>query len=293
MDAMYYLGIDGGGSVTSCCCIDENANELLHIKGGSVNYRFEGMEKARENMRRMLEEIKSTLGGEPAAAFIGNSALGGEAPENELKEFTEGIFRCPVKMHSDVYIALKACCADNACIVIAGTGSMAAGFDRDGNVVTRGGFGAVLGDEGSGYRIAEQALRTAVLSMQDAVPFTALEDEAFDFFDVFDNDSLIDRFCGGLTRGEIAAFAERVCECAANGDAAADAVISEQTRLLSLTVKSLIGELPSKPNIFVSGGMFKNDVFRCYFKKHMNADSLFTPQYSPEFAAALEAKISV
>lgn len=287
---MFYLGIDGGGSVTSCCCIDENSKELLRIKGGSINYRFEGMEKARENMRDMLNRIKDALGGEPASVFIGSSALSGEAPENELRDFCGGIFGCPVKMDSDVYIALKACGMDNACVVIAGTGSMAAGFDENARVVTRGGFGAVLGDEGSGYRIAEQALRTAVMSSQDAVEFTALEDEMYDFFNVTDNDALIDRFCGGLSRGKIAAFAEKVCLCAENGDDAANEILKEQTRLLSLTVKSLLTELNPSVHLFVSGGMFKNEIYRYYFKKHMGLDTLFEPTYSPEYAAALEAK---
>lgn len=284
---MYYLGIDGGGSVSSCSVINENKEEVLHFTGGSLNYRFEGMEKARENMRAMLAEFEEKLGAAPDGVFIGNSALAGEAPPEELKAFADGLFSCPVRMDSDVYIALKACGIDNACVVIAGTGSMAAGFDENDRVVTRGGFGAVLGDEGSGYRIAEAALRYAVMSSQDALPVSSLEDETYDFFDVCNNDQLIDRFCSGeLSRGDIAAFAKKVCECAEKGDEAANAILDEQTKLLACTVKALIPELYSAPHIFVSGGMFKNEIYSFYFKKHVGADKLYTPAYTPEYAAA-------
>lgn len=287
---MYYLGIDGGGSVSSCCVIDENRKELLTLKGGAVNYRFEGMERARENLLAVAKTVRERLGADVDGVFIGNAALSGRAPEEELKTFVGGIFNCPVGMDSDVYIALKACGVDNACAVIAGTGSMAAGFAPDGSVVTRGGFGAFLGDEGSGWRIAEQALRVAVMSAQDAVPYTVLEDEMYDFFNVRDNERLIDLFCGGtLSRGDIAAFAEVVCKCAAGGDAAADAVICEQTALLAKTVQALLPELYSNAHVFVSGGMFKNEIYGYYFKKHMQLDRLYTPVYTPEFAAALEA----
>lgn len=285
---MYYLGIDGGGSVSSCSVINEKREEVLHFTGGSVNYRFEGMQKARETMRAMLKEFEDKLGAKPDGVFIGNSALAGKAPEDELKAFADGIFDCPVRMDSDVYIALKACGIDNACVVIAGTGSMAAGFDADGEIVTRGGFGAVLGDEGSGYRIAEAALRYAVMSSQDALPLSSMEDEMYDFFDVCNNDQLIDRFCSGeLSRGDIAAFAKKVCECAENGDEAANAILDEQTKLLACTVRSLIPELYSTPHIFVSGGMFKNEIYKYYFRKHTGADKLYTPAYTPEYAAAL------
>lgn len=285
---MYYLGVDGGGSVTSCCVINENKEEVLHIKGGSINYRFGGMEKARANMRAMLEEIREKLGGEPDGAFIGNSALSGEASPEELAAFTKGIFSCPVRMNSDIYIALKACGLDNACVVIAGTGSMAAGFDENGGVVTRGGFGALLGDEGSGYRIAEAALRYAVLSSQDALPLSSLEDAMYDFFNVCDNEQLIGKFCSGeLSRGDIAAFAEEVCRCAESGDEAANAILEEQTRLLAGTVNALLAELPGNAHLFVSGGMFKNEIYAFYFKKHLRLETLYAPVYSPEYAAAM------
>lgn len=284
---MIYLGVDGGGSKTSCSVINEKKEELLHITGGSVNYRFEGMEKARENMRSMLTRITDTLGRGIDGAFIGSSALSGKATESEREAFCGGIFDCPVGMHSDVYIALKACGVDNACVVIAGTGSMAAGFAPDGGLAVRGGFGSLLGDEGSGYRIAEAALRYAVMSSQDALPFTALEDEMYDFFDVCDQDGLIEKFCSGvLSRGDIAAFAERVCACAAGGDEAANAILDEQTRLLACTVRSLLPELYSKPNIFVTGGMFRDEIYTCFFRKHMAVEKLYTPAYTPEYAAA-------
>ena len=46
-------------------------------------------------------------------------------------------------------------------VVIAGTGSIAVGVDADGRTARAGGWGHILGDEGSGYDLGHRGLNAA------------------------------------------------------------------------------------------------------------------------------------
>ena len=58
----YYLGIDGGGTRTTALLCDDKLREIARAEGGSVNYRSEGMDNARENLRALLAELKEAAG---------------------------------------------------------------------------------------------------------------------------------------------------------------------------------------------------------------------------------------
>ena len=57
----YFLGIDGGGTKTTCLVTDEGLNEIYRTVGSSVNFYSEGLEKARSNMKDMLLDILKEL----------------------------------------------------------------------------------------------------------------------------------------------------------------------------------------------------------------------------------------
>ncbi|MCL4278865.1 MAG: hypothetical protein KJZ60_04155, partial [Ignavibacteriaceae bacterium] len=81
--------------------------------------------------------------------------------EKGFKDFAdeEGIHFKGVKVISDAHIALEGAFPDSAgCILIAGTGSILFGKDEKGVIHRVGGFGRLIGDEGSGYSIGRKAL---------------------------------------------------------------------------------------------------------------------------------------
>ena len=53
----YYLGIDGGGTRTTAAVSDENGNVLFKAVGKSINFYSVGMEKARENLENVINDI--------------------------------------------------------------------------------------------------------------------------------------------------------------------------------------------------------------------------------------------
>lgn len=269
----YYLGVDGGGTKTVALVCDETGRDVIAVTGDSINYRSEGMTAAREHLRAILSEIERKTG---IAAFrgacIGSSALFGAATEEETRAFTEGLLPAErIRMDSDLFIALKACRTANALAAICGTGSMAAAFDGGGNVVTRGGFGYLFGDEGSGYAIAREALFIAARAAEGTEPPTLLTEALCRHFgvkDVYAFTSLA--YDPPLPRKRLASFAPCVTRCAGQGDPAAIAVLHRQADLFADTVRSLAAVLPERPEVFLYGGVFTHDqIFTARFKERI------------------------
>jgi N-acetylglucosamine kinase-like BadF-type ATPase len=82
----------------------------------------------------------------------------------------------PIAIHHDMVIALAAGSSTrNGIVVIAGTGSSVYG-ERDAASVRVGGWGPAFGDEGSGYAIGHQALRSVMQVYDGRLPASALTD---------------------------------------------------------------------------------------------------------------------
>ena len=293
----YYLGVDGGGTKTTATVCGGDGSELLTVTGDSVNYRSEGMAAAREHLRAILADIGHRTGVTRfRGAFIGSSALFGRATEEETRAFTGGLVDAEtVTMDSDLYIALKACRSDRALAAVCGTGSMAAAFGPDGKVLTRGGFGYLFGDEGSGYAIAREALFHTARAAEGTEPPTALTEALLSHFGVTDVYAFTDlAYDPPLPRKKLASFAPRVTVCAENGDETAKAVLARQAALFADTVRSLARALPQPPEVFLYGGVFAHDsIFTGYFTEEIkdccaSCQPLTTPSAMGAALAAMD-----
>ncbi len=296
LKAMFFLGIDGGGTKTTCLVIDENQNEIFRTVGSSINFYSEGLVNARKNMSDMLKIIEESTGiSRFDGVCVGSSALFGRADEKTKSDFCDGIFDCEkIIMDSDLFIALKASEKKNAAVVIAGTGSMAAGTDRDGNIITKGGYGYILGDEGSGYRIALDGIREGVRSLDKTGEHTLLGDMLLDFAGAETKEELVECFYSPeKDRKTLAGFSVKVSEAAEKGDKTADGILSRQAELLWKTASALLREMPPMPHIFLYGGVFQHcDIFRNYFSEYAagSSESCSLLPNEPVFGACIAAK---
>ena len=290
----FFLGIDGGGTKTTALVGDANGTVLLHAVGKTVNYCAVGMEKAKENMRLLLADIEAQTGiNRFACVFIGMSALFGRATDEETAAFCDGVFSADkIVMDSDLYIALAATGEHGAAAVgICGTGSMACGRTEDGRIITKGGFGYLLGDEGSGFRIAQDGLFAAVRAAEGAGEKTALTAAALDFWKAQTAAGLVDVFYDPpMERNEIAKFAPVVIQTAQQGDAVALSVIRRQAALFADTANALLRELPQGLPFYVYGGIFEhNPLFRQLFAEHLDGHAVILLPHTPAQGALLAA----
>lgn len=292
----YYLGIDGGGTKTTAIICDENAELVSRFVGESINYNSVGMETARKNLKLTVDGVLGSDGIKLSAAFIGMSAISDRADDEFTKKLCEGIIDCEkITMDSDVYIGLEAMrCDGAAAMVISGTGSMAVGRLPDGKIIHTGGWGYILGDEGSGYAMAVDALKAAICGFEGSAEKTSLTQAVLDYYKIDNIDKLIDIFYDPpMPRSEIAKLAPMLFECAEN-DRVADSIVRNHAQLLANTVTALLAGMPSGTPLGLWGGIFLNcEKFRAYFSEKVNSEFPLTKinvlEYAPEYGAVFAA----
>ena len=259
----YYLGIDGGGTRTTAAVSDENGNVLFKAVGKSINFYSVGMEKARENLKNVINDIYKNIGGiEFDSAFIGCSALDNEASNETIIALCDGVIRAKkIGMNSDVFVALASSGEDKCRIVaICGTGSIVTGIDENCNIKTKGGWGHIFGDEGSAYSIAVNALKASAM-LYDEGKITPLVKKAEAFFGVEDfRDAIEAIYSPEITKDVIASFSAKVGDVAET-DFVAETVIINEAHFFSKTVLALLNEMKNCTLLSLYGGVFQNNEF--------------------------------
>ncbi|MBE6771095.1 MAG: hypothetical protein E7547_02990 [Ruminococcaceae bacterium] len=287
----YFLGIDGGGSKTTAVVFNEKGEFICKVCGESINYYSVGMESARKAMDDIINQLSQK---EFDCTVIGMSALCERATAEETNRFCRGIIKSKqIIMDSDLFVALEAMDTEGECsVVISGTGSMAVCRNADGTISHAGGFGYILGDEGSGYSIAINAIKNAIRAAEGSEQKTALTDKCLEFFSINNIYELIDLFYEKtVSRKTIASFAKEVMHCAENGDATAIEIIDTEAKLLSKTVLSLLKDKNESIPIGLWGGVFQNNqFFRRKFKNYLskkNFNNVKLLNFTPELGAIL------
>ena len=165
----YYLGIDGGGTKTTCA-VGDDEKLLATATSGPSNIVRVGEWKARESLHDCVKQACAAAGistGQVARTCVGGSG----AARPELAAIVRGILSeilpTAVDVVGDMETALVAAFEDGpGVIVIAGTGSIAYGRDKQGRTLRAGGWGFAIGDEGSAHWIGREAV-SAVLRASD------------------------------------------------------------------------------------------------------------------------------
>lgn len=172
-----YLGIDGGGTKTTCWIGDENSVLGRGSTGGSNPLRV-GAAIARTALITSIKSACADAHVHPDQIQYACVGLAGAARREvgaEVLNYLSGILKCPVEVVGDMVIALEAAVGGGpGVVVISGTGSIAYGRDQQGQTARAGGLGPTTSDEGSGYWIGRAAI--AALQSADEAQGIALRD---------------------------------------------------------------------------------------------------------------------
>lgn len=194
----YYLGIDGGGTKTTCAVGDEIRLLATAIAGPSNVFRV-GEQQARESLQDGVRQACAAAGIIPAqiaSTCAGASGAGRPEIAALVSSVLAEILPQTIHVVGDMETSLNAA-FDNGpgVIVIAGTGSSAYGRDRQGITTRAGGWGFAVGDEGSAHWIARQAIRAVLRSSdeeQDTTQNSLLSEFAAALCRTWQTTSLID-----------------------------------------------------------------------------------------------------
>ena len=232
----YVLGIDAGGTRTVALLATADGRAMAMGAGGPGNFQAVGEDAARASIEAAIDGALAAAPDGPVAreqvAAVAAGLAGMHVPA-DYERFTAIVGRllpaARVRIYNDGEVALAAATGGReGIVVVAGTGSIAYGADRSGRSLRCGGWGYIIGDEGSAYAITRQALRAASQAADGRAPASTLVDAFTTALGVRTFDDILRPVYGppAMTRHQLAALAPLVTQCAANGDAAAQAVLA-------------------------------------------------------------------
>ena len=240
----YFLALDAGGTKTDYLLANETG-VLARVRGGTIKRMRTDAQSAVLHLETALREVQAQSGVDLRSVqrtCVG--AAGNTVPM--VTDFLRAELGARVGgellLLGDVEIALDAAfpCGSGV-LVLAGTGSNVAGRTRSGKILTAGGWGPALADQGSGHRIGHQALR-AICQAQDEERPTAMLDAVLKFWNLRSMEELVE-FANRLPPPDFSALTHVVCRCAACDDEVAVEVLQNEGRELGSLVCTLIRRL--------------------------------------------------
>ncbi len=266
------LGIDGGGTRTTACLAVVEPGGTLRIVGrgtsGGSNPFSVGILRARRNLFEAIE-LACREAGQPTDRFaVAVFALAGVGDAVARQRVSSWVARRRlaqrVRVVTDVEAVLAA--ASDASVgvaVISGTGSLAFGRSADGRTARAGGWGWLLGDEGSGYAIGVAALRAAVRAADGRGRRTALLPLLLEELSAAEPRELVTRLpLEPETRVRVAELAPLVLQAAASGDREAERILRKAARELAQCVAAVVRSLKWSDGTFplaLAGSLLSKD----------------------------------
>ncbi|HXC46254.1 MAG TPA: BadF/BadG/BcrA/BcrD ATPase family protein, partial [Solirubrobacteraceae bacterium] len=256
-----------GATKTLAAVLDMQSNALYLGHGDSSNPDSVGAQAATDSLVKATEEAIGRAEIERDRLDAAVLAIAGTDTEALAAHVRQ---RCPQTwlVVNDVVGAWAAATDARPGVgVISGTGSNVFGVGVDGRAWRAGGWGHVLGDEGSGYWLALQSIKAALADREASGPPTALSAAATEHFDVQSVEALATLvYAKPYLKDEIAAFAIETARVAHAGDEVARelyvraagklgaqiAAVIEQTGLTGEFPVGLIGSAFKAGELFVA-----------------------------------------
>lgn len=256
---LWLLGIDGGGSKTLAWLArlenptDDCTIEDEHVLGkglsGPSNPQVVGFQNAINSVEEAVALAWESTGAPPRPVAVMAAALAGCGRAEDQSRFRFLATRARIAEEAivvgDAEAALAAGAADRVGVaVIAGTGSMVWGRNEEGKTVRSGGWGYLFGDEGSGYWLAIEALRSIARSADHRALGTTLTVTLLTALGLREPQELIGAIYGAnRPREEIASLAQIVLNEASNGDRQAFALLERGASELAIAIRAVVQQL--------------------------------------------------
>ncbi len=289
MSEKTYIGFDGGGSNSRFIIQHGDAQPEIVAHEESLKYSDMGIDASSERFVKLLT---------PSLPADSNDlniviSLSGAGDEIEQAEYESAIrnalpgFSLNIHVESDSSFSLKAAYpeeSDSGLLTISGTGSVHLAKQGDGSITKIGGWGRLLGDEGSGYWLGLQALKHYTRATDGIEPVGVLAENIA---------AVIDAECNGdrsvmrrmLYANEMspADFTTLVIECASSDDIARD-MISDAALSLAQDIRFLWDMVGENCNdiITMHGKMFSNSLYRTILVENINDLKLDMHELSTE-----------
>ncbi|XP_042401989.1 N-acetyl-D-glucosamine kinase-like [Zingiber officinale] len=315
-DGGVVLGVDGGTTSTVCVCLPascplpEPLPVLSRAVGGCSNHNSVGENAAREWLEEVMAQALSEAccsRSSVRAVCLAVSGVNHPSDQQRIINWLRNIFPDKVTFYveNDAVAAMASGTMGKlyGCVLIAGTGTIAYGFTEDGKQARAAGAGPVLGDWGSGYGIAAQALTAVIRAHDGRGPQTKLTKNILDMFELSSPDELIGWTYADSSWARIAALVPTVVSTAEDGDEVANKILYDSVQELADSIIAVVKRLrlcgedgkDIFPLVMVGGVLEANkrwdigkEVVKCISKVFPGALPI-QPKVEPAVGAALVA----
>jgi len=256
-------GVDGGGSKTLVMLADERGAEIMTVEAGPSAVRPGEAARSGETIIAGVRDALAAAGMPHVTLKVLCVGVAGAGRESERQELWQGLMSADVAeevvVHADATIALDDAFGEGpGILLIAGTGSVAFGRGPTGIRARCGGWGPVIGDEGSGSWIGRRALSVVTAAHDGREPETALGGALLTAAQVGEVEELI-AWAATATPALLASLAPAVASAAESGDLRANALLSLAAEELSLHVRTLsrrlFGDEQAAAPVALAGGL--------------------------------------
>ena len=276
----WVFGIDGGGTSSRLRAESMSGVMLYEGSSGSTNINSNSLESVIGTLVSLLQgAFASGLAPQACrAGFMGSAGVDGESGTRMMMEALGRAFSRAAASSGDAHAddmhpvlgvgndaepALVGALADTeGYLLIAGTGSIAYARAESGASVRAGGWGHMLGDEGSAYWIAFQGIARGLRSSEGRDTPTAVLEAALDHFGLADPQALIPFVYAHFDKARIASFAPRIAAMAAGGDSLAQAIMEQAAAELTALVVSVhrqLGSIVKRSRLALYGGLLEKN----------------------------------
>lgn len=238
------IGIDGGGSRTRAVLSDLAGNVLGTGEAGTSNPMVHGVAAAQRELELAIARAfeNANLPRERVAALcMGLAGADRVQVQQQLTEWAIVNLAEKARVVNDAEIVLVVASAQTwGVALIAGTGSFAWGKNRASETARAGGWGYLLGDEGSAFDLARQALRASTQAADGRAEPTRLLEAVLDFWNLAEPRDLVAYvYRPERTHSEIARLAPIVLRTAKEGDAVAQHLVDQAANALAAAVDAV------------------------------------------------------
>ncbi|MCY4146447.1 MAG: hypothetical protein OXE95_09200 [Chloroflexi bacterium] len=295
-----FAGIDGGGSSLRVAIVDARLATIATQSAGTANPSISGREGAQAHIRATVRATLRQAGIAPeriAAAGIGIAGASNLHSKDWLLATLAPVLpSARLVPSSDLEIALVGALGRrHGILLLAGTGSAAYGCAPGGQRLQVGGWGYLLGDEGSGYWMGMQLLRGITAAYDQDIGLTELGAACLDALELETARDLV----GWLYRGNeaaparVAKLARLVLDVARTGDDEAKRLVAAAARHLAKQVEWLRSQLdyPCAPIAFAGGLLEADNALCAAVTRQLNLPEQPKALHSPAIGAALLAQL--
>jgi glucosamine kinase len=247
------LGLDVGGTHSRARMVRDGA-VVGEANGPSASLAAAGWDRARVSLRALLAELALGPGADLDAVCVGTAGTGAAESDAFFIELLSPLTaRGRVIVVNDARLVLAAGGLTDGIACIAGTGSIAVGVAA-GREERSGGWGYLLGDEGSGYWVVREALRELSFRRDTHSPVGPLGTAVMGAAHCPDMASLFQRWYDRPAPDEWAALAPLVIDC---DDPFADDIAERAAQALAASISAVHVQLggPAGLAVLLAGGL--------------------------------------